>query len=292
LTGSRFPAITFIGAGRLAQGLALAFDKNHIPVASVSSRSPASVQKLAARVPGIKVLDSQSAADAAELVFITVPDDAIAQVASQIRWKPGISVVHCSGATEVSALAAAQSLGASIGGFHPMQAFTDPDAAAASLAGCTITIEAGEPLLGTLKRIAEALGCEVMQLPPGYRARYHASGSYAAAFVNVLLREASQMWQSFGASEQDAVRALLPLLKGIVASIEKQGLADGMPGPVSRGDTGTIGAHVSDLNQFDPAALVLYRELALRAIPLALERGSIDEVRADELKKVLLDKKP
>jgi len=289
---SNFPDIAFIGAGRLASGLGTAFARRGLPVVAVSSRSPTSAQKLAGRIPGVKVLDSQSAADAAELVFITVPDDAIADVASSIRWKPGISVVHCSGATQVSALAAAQSQGAAIGGFHPMHAFTDPDAAAASLPGCTITIEAPQPLRETLEHIAAVLGCRPLQLPPGMRARYHASGNYAAAFVNVMLREASQMWQSFGASEQDAVQALLPLLKGIVASIETQGLADGMPGPVSRGDTGTVRAHVTDLAQFDSDALALYRELALRAIPLALERGSIDEARADELRKVLLNKKP
>jgi predicted short-subunit dehydrogenase-like oxidoreductase (DUF2520 family) len=281
------PDIAFIGAGRLAQGLALAFVKSGIPVAAVSSRSPASARQLTSRVPSAKVLDSQSAADAAEVVFITVPDDAIAQVAGQIRWKPGVSVVHCSGATEVSALAAAQSQGALVGGFHPMQAFTDPEAAAASLPGCTVAIEADEPLLSTLRDMASRIGCRPIQLPPGSRARYHASGNYAAAFINVMLREGATIWKSFGQSEQDAVNALLPLLKGIIASIEKEGLAKGMPGPISRGDVGTVSKHAQALAQVDPATLALYRELALRAIPLALERGSIDTTRAAELEKVL-----
>ena len=40
-----------------------------------------------------------------------------------LRWRPGVSVVHCSGVTEVDALSAARDQGANIGGFHPMQTF-------------------------------------------------------------------------------------------------------------------------------------------------------------------------
>ena len=44
----------------------------------------------------------------------------------------------------------------------------------------------------------------------------------------------------FGQKRETAVHALLPLLKGTVAAIEKGGLARGLAGPVSRGDAGTV----------------------------------------------------
>jgi predicted short-subunit dehydrogenase-like oxidoreductase (DUF2520 family) len=60
------------------------------------------------------------------------------------------------------------------------------------------------------------------------------AASYASQLINVLLRETSEIWQSWGASEQDAVAALLPLAYGTLASIENAGLVRGMPGSVSR----------------------------------------------------------
>ena len=286
--------IAFIGADRLATGLALAFSAAGMAVVGVASRSRASAKKLAARIPECSALDSQQAVDTAELVFITIPDDAIAAVTASLRWRAGMSVVHCSGATEIAALAPAAVAGARIGGFHPIQAFTDPEAALASLPGCTVSIETGEeqsadsaPLQVSLEALAAAIGCRTIRLPAGCRARYHASGGYASQFVNVLMREATTIWQSFGVSEEEAIRALLPLLKGTVAAIENAGIAKGMPGPVSRGDIGTIQRHVADLAAVSPETLTLYRELALRTVPIAEERGSLDAERAEALRKLL-----
>jgi predicted short-subunit dehydrogenase-like oxidoreductase (DUF2520 family) len=278
----------FIGAGRLATGLGLAMARSGHNVVAVASRSPGSASKLAAAIPGCLALGLQSAADMAELVIISAPDDAIAGIVASLKWRPGQAVVHCSGATEVSVLAPAEQAGARIGGFHPMQAFTDPQAALASLPGCTIAIEANDATLADgLDALAVSLGCRAMRLPPGCRARYHASGGYASQFVNVLMREATDIWKSFGVSEADAVRALLPLLRGTLAAIEKAGVAGGMPGPVSRGDVGTVKRHVEDLGRLDAELLAFYCELARRSIPLAVERGSLDEAKAQALREML-----
>jgi len=282
------PELVFIGAGRLATGLALAFAGGGLKVAAVASRSPASARRLASRIPGCAVLDAQQAVDAGELVFITTPDDAIAAVAATLGWRAGQSVVHCSGATEVAALAPAAAAGALTGGFHPMQAFADPDAALASLPGCTISIEAGDAgLAAALDAMAARIGCRSIRLPPGCRARYHASGGYASQFVNALLREATDIWKSFGIAEEDAVRALLPLLKGTLASIEQAGVAGGMPGPVSRGDAGTIRRHVEDLRALGGETLDLYCQLAGRTVALAVEKGSLSAEQAETLRQIL-----
>ena len=179
----------------------------------VSGGSEGRAQRLAAQIPGCFAVECQALVDDCDLVFITTPDAAIAPVASQLRWRPGVSVVHCSGVTEVDALAAAREQGASIGGFHPMQTFGDPDAAIASLPGSTITIEARGDLDETLVDLAERLGCRVMRLPPGMRGRYHASAGFTSQFVNVLFAEAARVWASWGCSEEDTVRAMLPLVR-------------------------------------------------------------------------------
>ena len=195
--------------------------------------------------------------------------------------------MHCSGVTEVSALDKAAADGAMIGGFHPMQTFGDPLAAAHSLPGCTITIEAQEPLDATLVALADRLECAVNRLPPGMRGRYHAAAGYTSQFINVLFSEAAKIWQSWGATEEEAVRAFLPMARGTLASIESAGIAKGMPGPVSRGDVSSIAKHVAALSTLDDEVIELYRQLCGRSVPLSMQRGAIDSAIAERFFEVL-----
>ncbi len=282
------PRIGFIGAGRVAKGLAWGLAQSKHNITAAASRSLASAEQLAARIAGCRAsTDAQDVVDSADLVFITVPDDAIAAVAASVRWRQGTAVVHCSGATEVSVLEPAARAGAAIGGFHPLQLFADPDVALAGLPGCTVAIEAAAPLSSQLELLAAALRCPTIRLPPGCRARYHAGAHYAAGFVITLLKEAADLWQTFGVSREDAVRALLPLLRGTAAGVERSGLAQGLAGTYSRGDVGTLEKHLESLSRIGPDALHLYCELALRSITLGLERGGYDEHRAEEMRALL-----
>ena len=275
------PRIGFIGAGRVAKGLAWGMAQSGQRVAAVASRSANSAEQLAARIAGCRAAaNAQDVVDRSDLVFVTVSDDAIAAVAASLKWRKGVAVIHCSGATEVAVLEPAARAGAQIGGFHPLQLFADAEVALAGLPGCTIAIEAEAPLLSQLEQLALALRCRTIRLPPGSRVRYHVAAHYAAGFVITLLSQAVDLWQSFGVGREDTIRALLPLLRGTAASVERSGLAQGLAGTYSRGDLGTMEKHLAELAGVGPEALHLYCELALRSIPLGLERGGYDENRA------------
>jgi predicted short-subunit dehydrogenase-like oxidoreductase (DUF2520 family) len=191
--------VGFIGAGRLGSALAWGLAERGLSVVAVASLVATDAKRLADRIDGCEVLSMQEVVNSTNLVFVTTPDEAIASTAAQVNWRPETSAVHCSGVTEVSALASAASAGAAIGGFHPMQTFGDPMAAMRSLPGCTITIEADEPLLGTLISIAGCLECSVNRLPPGMRGRYHAAAGYTSQFINALFAEALAVLGRHGA---------------------------------------------------------------------------------------------
>ncbi|MVT55969.1 DUF2520 domain-containing protein [Bradyrhizobium yuanmingense] len=279
--------IGFIGAGRLGSALAWSLTEVNIKVAAVASSGEADAKRLATRVPECAVVTTQEVVDRTNLVFITTPDEAICPTVARLRWRPDIAAVHCSGVTEVAALASAAGAGAMIGGFHPMQTFGDPATAVRSLPGCTITIEADEPLLSTLKAITQRLECRVNQLPPGRRGRYHAAAGYLSQFINVLFAEAATIWKSWGATEEEAVRALLPLAKGTLSSIEAAGIANGMAGPVSRGDIGSIEKHVAALSKMPPDVIEFYRMACDRTVRLGTNCGSIDKDKAERLRRIL-----
>lgn len=285
--GLRSLRIGFIGAGRLGSALAWSLGDRGLTVAAVASLLEADARRLAARIPACAVASMQEVVDTTDLVFVTTPDEAIGSTAAQVRWRPGVSAVHCSGVTEVAELVNAARAGAMTGGFHPMQTFGDPMAAVRSLPGCTITIEAEEPLLTTLNALAERLQCRVNRLPPGMRGRYHAAAGYTSQFINALFSEATKIWKSWGATEEEAVRALLPLAKGTLSSIESAGIANGMPGPVSRGDVGSIEKHVAALSTMPPDVMEFYRVVCDRTIEIGMRRGAVGEEKAARLRRII-----
>jgi predicted short-subunit dehydrogenase-like oxidoreductase (DUF2520 family) len=280
--------IGFIGAGRLATGLAWALAEQGVLVRAVASESGESARRLASRISGCRdVAEPQDVVDAVDIVFLAVPDDVIPVIAASLRWRSGVAAIHCSATTEVAALESAARQGAEIGGFHPLQSFADPETALRTLPGCTIAIDAEGELHSRLEKLARILECRAIDLPPGCRARYHAGAHYAAGFVFALMQEASDIWQTFGISPDDTVAALMPLLHGTVASMAHSGLARGMPGIFSRGDIGTLRKHLDDLANVGPQALRLYCELGLRSIPLGLARGGLSAERGAQMREVL-----
>ncbi|MCZ7562466.1 MAG: DUF2520 domain-containing protein [Burkholderiales bacterium] len=283
------PRIGFVGAGRVARALAQGFARHGEHVVAVASRSALSAERVAREVPGCAAMAAQDAVDACDVVFVTVPDGAIAGTAAGLRWSPGKAAVHTSGATEITALDGAARQGAAIGGLHPMQNFADPAVALAGLPGCAAAIEAEGELLATLDRLACSLGMKPIRLPPGARALYHCSGSFAAPFIGVLLHEAVKLWARFGVSADEALPLLVALARGTLDSVAKDGTVQSFAGPISRGDTGTIARHLAALAKLPPETLALYRALAARAIPIAEAKGSLSAEAAATLHALIGD---
>ncbi len=270
------PSVAFIGAGRLGCTLARALAAQGVAVRAVGSRSAQAAQALAERLPDCAALPLDEAAAAAELVFLTVPDDAIAPTAAALRWRPGQRVVHCSGATEVAALAAAQEQGALVGGFHPLQIFSDPERALALLPGSTVAIEADGELAAELHALAALLGMQPLALRPGTRAAYHGAASFAASFLLSMLDEAAQVWEAIGLPRGQALRSLLPLARGTLDAAEAKGLAQALAGPISRGDVGVVARHLQAFDALSESHGQFYRELSRRQLALAAESGRLD----------------
>lgn len=280
----------FIGCGRVGRTLARALANAGYRVSAAWTRDPAALQGFVSEIPGAMPCEAaQDVVDRCDFVWITVADDAIASVAQSLQWSPRHHVVHCSGATELAALRKARHDGAETGGFHPLQMFANPEVALRGLPGCTVGIAADGGFAAELGGIATRLGCVPFPVPEGSRALYHASAYYVGPFLIALLREASLLWKSFGGTEQQTLDALLPLLAGTVAAVKDAGLAKGMGGCVARGDVGTVGKHLDALHELSTDAEGLYRELALRTVPMGLERGTLSRDGAARIESVLLE---
>ncbi len=277
----------FVGAGRVGTGLATGFAHAGVSVVAIASRKIASAQKLAKRVRGARACAPQEVADRADIVFLTVPDDAIEAAASSVKWRAGSACVHCSGAAELDALKKAIADGALTGGFHPLHMFGAAREPSGALAGSAIALAGPDALVKKLARLARALDAKPLRLPEGGRALYHAAANFSGAFVIALIQETIALWGKLGVAEDAALAALLPLLRGIVDNVEKLGAAGGLGSAVARGDVGTLRKHLDVLAKEAPDSLELYRILSLRTIPLALARGTLEPETAKEITALL-----
>ncbi len=278
----------FIGAGTVGTALASRLHSSGYDVVAVASRTFASAERLAGSVPGSRAMTSlQAAADSADLVFITTPDAAIGQVAGQVRWHEGMSVVHCSGADSTEVLDPVRAYGAQAGAFHPLQTFASVKQAIDNLPGSTFAVEAEEPLRSTLKKMAEDLDGYSIELKASDKVLYHASAVIACNYFVTLVKLSTDLWQTFGVPRKDAVRALMPLLKGTLNNIENVGIPNCLTGPIARGDAGTVHKHLAALDKSAPAVAKIYRELGLETIPISQAKGKIDDAAAAQLRDLM-----
>ncbi len=284
------PKLGFVGAGTVGTALAIRLSERGYQVVAVSSRSQASADKLAQAIDGCSaVSSSQAVADSAELVFITTPDDAIATTVSSIKWHAGQSVVHCSGADSVNSLEPARKQGANVGAIHPLQTFASVEQAINNISGSTFALEAEEPLLSTLKDIATTLDGTWIELTADDKVLYHAAAVIACNYLVTLVKLATDLWQTFNVPPERATQALLPLLRGTIANIERVGIPQCLTGPIARGDTGTITKHINAMEKAAPALLPTYIDLGQQTIPIALAKGRIDQQQAEAMQKLLKD---
>ena len=282
------PRIAFIGAGRVGGVLAVAFRRAGWDVTAVASRDEARRERFTQLVPGVRAFaESHAVLDDADLVFLTVPDDAIASVAANLHLYSGQALVHTSGALPASVLEPAMAAGTSAGSFHPLVAFADHERALADLAGSTIAVEGDETLLPVLADLAESVGAKPVTLPEGGKTAYHAAAMMAAGGLVGLLDAIATVAQGAGLDETTALAVYVPLARQALNNAERLGIDAALTGPLLRGDSGTLRGHLETLAKHAPDALPLYVTVARREVAIARRRGALDEQKAAEIERLL-----
>jgi predicted short-subunit dehydrogenase-like oxidoreductase (DUF2520 family) len=285
---SDLPRIGFVGAGRVGIPLARAFAHAGWPVTAVASRHPQRRAAFRTQVPDAKGFAEPAAVlDESDLIFLTVPDDAIAPIAAELRLYSGQALVHTSGLLDASVLRPAMAAGTGAGSFHPLVAFADPDRAREALAGATIAVDGDESVVAVLAELAEAIGARPVRLPPGAKPAYHAAAVLAAGGFTALLDAIAELGRGAGLEEAAALAVYAPLIRQTLANAERLGIAAALTGPMVRGDEGTVRAHLAAMAELAPGARELYVAAARREISLAEGRGELRPDQASRLREAL-----
>jgi len=172
--------IGFIGVGKVGTAFGVRLSEQGYPVVAAMDASSEEGARFAALVSGCRLFDTaQGLADEVDFVFITTPDDVIGQVASQVNWRPGQTVVHCSGANSTAVLSPAKEAGCLVGSMHPCNTFANTGQSLQNLPASMFALEAEEPLLSDLKTIVQSLNGRWMKLSERDKPLYHASAAMA-----------------------------------------------------------------------------------------------------------------
>jgi predicted short-subunit dehydrogenase-like oxidoreductase (DUF2520 family) len=254
-------------------------------VVAVSSRTFASAQSFAGRIQGCEACEShQDVVDKCDLIFITTSDDAIKGVASGLNWRTGQGVAHCSGATSLDVFDHPVSQGVIPGAFHPIQAFSSVENGVRIIPGTTFGIEGGEQMREALRDLALAIGGNPIFVKAEDKALYHLSAVMMGNLLTCLAATSAQLWDQMGYTRADGVKALVPMMRGVANNLDISGVPAAVAGPYVRGDMGTIRKHLETLTSRAPDVLPLYCELALAAIPFAVEKKALSDKQANDIR--------
>lgn len=286
--GEGRPRIGFIGGGRVGSALGVAFARAGWQVTGIASRDGDRRARFISLVPGARAfVEPHGVLDEADLIFLTVPDDAIAGAAAKLQLYSGQALVHTSGALPAAVLAPAMAAGTSAASFHPLVAFADLESALEAMRGATVALEGDESLLPILAELAESIGARPVTLPEGGKPAYHAAAMMAAGGLVGLLDAIAQVAKLAGLDRQAAIAVYAPLARQALANSERMGIDRALTGPFLRGDVGTVRGHLAVLEDSAREALPLYVAVARRELSIARRRGELGEAAASELERLL-----
>lgn len=278
--------IAVIGPGRVGTTLGLALAAAGYHVVAVAGRSAGNVDRFVAAVPSAVPASAVAAARAAELMLLTVNDDALVAVARDLAAADAVSArtrwIHTSGRYGVAALRPITLAGGRVAACHPAQTVPTaehPDA----LAGCAWAVTAEQANLGWARQFVRMVDGDPVDVAEAARTRYHAAlavGSNGTAAVVSLARDLL-----LAAGVRAPERFLGELVTRSAGNAARSGAA-ALTGPVRRGDSDTVAAHLADLRVALPEAVPSYRALAELALAYA-RRAGLDERRAQAVQEIL-----
>ncbi|NBO20091.1 MAG: DUF2520 domain-containing protein [Proteobacteria bacterium] len=190
-----------------------------------------------------------------EIIYITVQDDVIANVAANIAASGGVGdkqlFVHCSGALPASILQPLTACGALIAACHPLQTFADIDSGIRHLPGTPWYCEGTMAAIAKIAPVIESLGGVMMPITAEQKSAYHAAVCMAANYMTALIAAADDIAVHAGLPRDKFRASLMPILRATLDNTITMGPRAALTGPVRRGDAATIARHIDVLREMD-----------------------------------------
>jgi predicted short-subunit dehydrogenase-like oxidoreductase (DUF2520 family) len=278
-----------IGPGKVGSSLGRALVKEGWHSSSIlgKSRSASELRELKKQFPRTRLLASHSLLGSDfDVLFLTVGDDVIESVASEIAQVRGIDwtgkvVLHASGIVPVASLREFKHAGASVGAFHPVAAFANRFSPS-SARNIQYDFFGDPAALRVVRRIVKALSSKLLVLRSEEdRERLHIASVIVSNFTVIGSVTARRLVSQFVSPGR---RNLLfnSLLASTLENLSRDGGVSSLTGPLARGDLKVIERHMRALESNNPL-LQFYTSASLLGIDMLLK----DEKQPAERQKLL-----
>jgi predicted short-subunit dehydrogenase-like oxidoreductase (DUF2520 family) len=234
---------------------------------------------LAARFVGgpgaVRVVQLAEIPALATRVLIAVNDEAITPVADRLAasgFRTGVAL-HTCGARGPEALAPLRTAGVACGMLHPLQTFASAEQAVKSLAHAAFGLLGDDAATAWAEHIVATLQGRVLRIKPGGSGYYHAGAVMASGGLVAAIDAATVLLERAGIARETALHALGPLARTSLDNALRSGPGAALTGPVVRGDTATVAAHLHALGDVEATIGTLYRAVTAHLLQLAHERG-------------------
>lgn len=279
------PLMNVIGCGQAAGSLVRLWrEAGVVDVGAVKNRSLQSSREAVTRVGGGEAASSLAAMPVADYWLIGTTDQAIGPVTQQLADEfsakgPGLQnslVFHLAGRYGLERLQPAAEQGALVAAMHPVRSLTHARLTREEFAGTACVAEGDDAALSRLKPLVEGIGGHWMPVSNIERGLYHAALSVVSNVTKAVTWKAENWLVSSGLPPETAESLVHELLDSTVQDLFRSGARKSITGPVVRGDTSTIAAHLRAVLDTHPQDLDVYRILVRTILELAQDRGDLE----------------
>ena len=229
--------IILVGSGNVATHLGIALKNSNYCIVQVYSRSIENAKKLANKL-NTEFTNDLTQLKSADLIIVSVNDDAISNVLSQIK---DTAIVHTSGSIGLNVFKGNFS---NFGVFYPLQTFNkevdlDTSEIPFCIEGSSLVFEK------QLIKIAKKLSVNVVTMNYEQRKQLHIAAVFACNFSNQMFSIAEDLLKEKNLDFE----ILLPLIKQTISKLENNKPKTVQTGPAKRNDTNVIEQHINGIQK-------------------------------------------
>ena len=274
--------INIIGCGQAAGSLArLWVQSGSVSIGCILNRSRASSQKAVERIGAGRAAAAITDMDPANAWLIGTSDDQVSNVAQALHSDGGdladCLVFHLAGRFGLDVLAPLDNGNTLVAALHPVRSLTAAALSPEDFAGTACVAEGSVPALAALQPLVTAIDGTWLPVAAIDRGLYHASVSIISNITKAVAWKAQKWQRKAGLPEETAATVTHQLLASTMVDLFRSGARQSITGPVVRGDTSTIAAHIEAIRASHPEDVEVYQVLARTVLELAQDRGDLDD---------------
>lgn len=248
-----FIKIGFIGAGKVGFSFGKYLSENKFKLSGYYSKNNLSSKEASIFTNSKFYLSIKDVVNESDIICVSTPDDEILNIWSELR-EYNISkrvICHFSGTLSSDVFTHIEQFGAYGYSIHPLFAICDKYNSYKSLKNAFITLEGDSRYINNIKSAFNSLGNDVKIINKKDKTLYHAASVISSNFVLALINISKSYLKTYGFKEEEALKALNPLIINNIKNIMENGIIDSLTGPIERNDVETIIRHYEKLNETD-----------------------------------------